>query len=219
MKEFELKGTKRTETGKKATRELRKKNQIPCVIYGSKKDDKGMTIATEFVVDFEAIRKLVYTPNIYLVNIDIDGEKSQAVMKELQFHPVKDNLLHIDFYQVTPGQAIKMAVPVSFEGHAAGVRAGGVLNTNVRKLAVKALVEDIPEKLVVDITPLEIGKKLEVADLHYDKLELLARPDALVCSVRSTRAVAATDEEAAPAEAAAETAAPAEAAAPAEEKK
>ena len=217
MKVFELKGTKRTETGKKATRELRKQNQIPCVIYGSKKDDKGNIIATDFVVPFESLRKLVYTPEIYLVNVNIDGETSQAIMKELQFHPVKENLLHVDFYQITPGQPIKMDVPVKFEGHAAGVRAGGVLYTNVRKLTVKALAENVPEKLVIDISPLEIGDSFKVGDLQFENCELLNRKDALVCGVRTTRVVAAI-EEAAPAEEAAEAApaAAAEGAKPAE---
>lgn len=192
MKEFDLKGIKRNETGKKATRELRKKGNVPCVIYGSKKDADGNTVATNFEVSFEAIRKLIYTPEIFLVNIDLDGKKCQAVMKELQFHAVKDNVLHVDFYQITPGQPIKMEVPVKFEGHAKGVRDGGVLFTNIRKLAVRAVAENIPEKLVIDITDLEIGKNLKIGDLNFENLELLSRKDALVCGVRTTRAVDTT---------------------------
>ena len=188
MKEFNLTGTKRAATGKKATRELRKKGAIPCVIYGQKKDAEGKIIATDFEVSFEAIRKLVYTPEIFLVNLDLDGEKCLAVMREIQFHPVKDNILHIDFYQVEPGQAIVMNVPVKFEGHAEGVRAGGILFTSVRYLAVKAPVEQIPEKLVVNVTPLAIGKTFKVGDLHFDGLELVTTPDALVCGVKGSRA-------------------------------
>ena len=187
MKEFNLKGTKRAETGKKASRELRKQNAIPCVIYGEKKDAEGKTLATEFQVKFEDVRKLVYTPDIYLVNVDIDGEVKQAVMREIQFHPVKDNILHIDFYEITPGKAIKMDVPVKFEGHAEGVRAGGVLYTCVRYLKVKAVVENIPEKLIVDVTPLGLGKTIKVGDLSYEGLELVTVKDALVCGVRATR--------------------------------
>ena len=112
MKEFNLQGTKRTEVGKKATRELRKEGKVPCVIYGNQKDSEGKVVATEFVVPFEGIRKLIYTPDIFLVNVDIDGQLCKAVMREIQFHPVKDNVLHVDFYQITEGQPITMDVPV-----------------------------------------------------------------------------------------------------------
>ncbi len=194
MKEFNLKGTRRAETGKKATRELRKAGNIPCVVYGTKKDSEGKVVATDFEVTFDAIRKLIYTPEIFLVNIDIDGEKCKAVMREIQFHPVKDNVLHVDFYQVEDGQSIKMNVPVKFEGHAEGVRAGGTLFTRVRYLAVKAPVESIPEKLVVDVTPLTIGKTFKVGDLHYEGLELVNTKDSLVCGVKGARGVKASAE-------------------------
>lgn len=187
MKTFELKGTKRTETGKKATRELRKQNIIPCVIYGSERDAEGKVVTTEFQVPFEAVRKLIYTPEIYAVNLDIDGNVCQAVMREIQFHPVKDNVLHIDFYQVAPGQAIHMAVPVKFEGHAEGVRAGGVLFTSVRYLTVKAPLDKIPEKLIIYVTPLTIGKTFLVGDLKFEDLEFVTSANTLVCGVKSTR--------------------------------
>lgn len=187
MKQFDLVGTKRTVLGKKASKELRKQDIIPCVLYGTKKDADGKVVATEFQVNFSDVRKLIYTPDIFVVNLTIDGQTTQCVMRELQFHPVKDNVLHIDFYEVTPGLPLVMEVPVKFEGHAAGVRAGGVLFTSVRKLAVKAVVENIPEKLVVDVTPLEIGKTIKVADLHYDGMEIVTTPQALVCGVKATR--------------------------------
>ena len=98
MKEFNLKGTKRCDLGKKATRELRKAGNIPCVIYGNQKDAEGNVIATHFTVPFEGIRKLIYTPDIFVVNVDIDGVTCKAVMREIQFHPVKDEILHVDFY-------------------------------------------------------------------------------------------------------------------------
>lgn len=198
MKTFELKGTKRTETGKKATREMRKQNLIPCVIYGTEKDADGKVIATDFQVPFEAVRKLIYTPEIFQVNLEIDGKACIAVMREIQFHPVKDNVLHIDFYQVNPGQTISMDVPVRFEGHAAGVRAGGNLFTSVRYLKVKAPIESIPEKLVIDVTPLGIGKTYQVSDLKFEGLEFVTSPNTLVCGVKGARGAqqaAATQEE------------------------
>lgn len=189
MKTFELKGTKRAEIGKKATRELRKQNIIPCVIYGTDKDAEGKVVATDFQVPFEAVRKLIYTPDIFAINLEIDGKQCQAVMREIQFHPVKDTILHIDFYQVAPGQAIKMAVPVKFEGHAKGVRAGGTLFTSVRYLTVKAPIDNIPEKLVIDVTPLGIGKTFKVADLAFEGLELVTAANTLVCGVKGARGV------------------------------
>lgn len=207
MKEFNLKGVKRAETGKKATRELRKEGKIPCVIYGSKKDSEGKVVATDFAVTFEAIRKLVYTPDIFVVNLDIDGQATKAVMREIQFHPVKDNILHVDFYEITEGQPITMDVPISLDGHAKGVREGGVLMGLTRRLQVLGQYQDIPEKLHIDVSDLGIGKSIKVGDLSFDNLELVSPKQALVCTVRSTRAAATSDstgaegdEEAAPAE-------------------
>ncbi len=212
MKTFELKGTKRAACGKKATRELRKQNIVPCVIYGSERDADGKVVTTEFQVPFEAIRKLIYTPEIFTVNLDIDGKVCQAVMREIQFHPVKDNVLHVDFYQVAPGQAIHMDVPVRFEGHAEGVRAGGTLFTSVRYLTVKATLDKIPEKLVVDVTPLTIGKSYLVGDLKFEGLEFVTSANTLVCGVKNARGAQAQAEatEEGTEEAAAEESAPAE---------
>jgi large subunit ribosomal protein L25 len=202
MKEFNLKGTKRTALGKKATRELRKAGNVPCVMYGLKKDENGKTLATEFEVPFEAVRKLIYTPDIFVVNVDVDGETSKAVMREIQFHPVKDSVLHIDFYQITEGHAITMDVPVVFQGHAKGVREGGVLSGHLRRLKVRGQYENIPERLFIDVTELGIGKSIKVGDLSFDKLEIVTPKQALVCTVRTTRAAASAasaDEAAAPA--------------------
>ena len=191
MKEFNLKGTKRCDLGKKATRELRKAGNIPCVIYGNQKDAEGNVIATHFTVPFEGIRKLIYTPDIFVVNVDIDGVTCKAVMREIQFHPVKDNVLHVDFYQITEGEPITMEVPVVFEGHAKGVREGGALFGHMRRLKVLGQYENIPEKLHIDITELTIGKSIKVGDLAFENLELVNPKQALVCTIRSTRAAAA----------------------------
>ena len=190
MKEFNLTGTKRTDFGKKASRDLRKSGNIPCVIYGSKKDADGNVAVTHFLLPGEGINTCIYTPDIFVVNVDIDGEKCKAVMREIQFHPVKDNVLHVDFYQITEGQPITMEVPVVFTGHAEGVRAGGALFGHLRRLKVLGLYENIPERLHIDVTALTIGKSIKVGDLQYDNLELVTPKQALVCTVRSTRAAA-----------------------------
>ena len=187
MKDFALKGTVRTPGGKKAAKELRKTGAIPCNLYGGQKDAEGKTVATSFTVDFEAVRKLIYTPDIFVVNLDIDGKTCKAVMREIQFHPVKDTILHIDFYQITEDKPIVMAVPVTYTGHAIGVREGGAFQTLVRRLNVKATYDQIPEKLTIDITELAIGKSIKVGDLSFEGLEIVTPKQALVCSVKATR--------------------------------
>ena len=188
MKSIEIKGSLRTDLGKKATRELRKDNGVPCVLYGVKKDENGLPVATHFTVPVEGLRNLVYTPNIYSVNLDIDGTVVTAIMKDIQFHPVKDNILHVDFLQVEENKPIVMEVPVQLEGLAEGVRAGGKLALQIRKLKVKATYNAIPERLVIDVTPLGLGKTIKVGELSYEGLELINAKEAVVCAVKLTRA-------------------------------
>ena len=188
MKSIEIKGTVRTDLGKKATRELRKNNGVPCVLYGVKKDENGLPVATHFTVTVDGLRNLVYTPNIYLVNLDIDGTVVTAIMKDIQFHPVKDTILHVDFLQVEENKPVLMEVPVQLEGLAEGVRAGGKLALQIRKLKVKANYTSITERLVIDVTPLGLGKTIKVGELSYEGLELLNAKDAVVCAVKLTRA-------------------------------
>ena len=188
MKTIEIKGSVRTDIGKKATRELRKNNGVPCVLYGVKKDENGLPVATHFTVTVEGLRKLVYTPNIYLVNLDIDGTVVTAIMKDIQFHPVSDAILHVDFLQVEENKPVAMEVPVQLEGLAEGVRAGGKLALQLRKLKVKACYNAIPERLVIDVTPLGLGKTIKVGELSYEGLELINAKEAVVCAVKLTRA-------------------------------
>ncbi len=188
MKTFDLKGTARTDLGKKGTRELRKANNVPCNLYGVKKDENGKPVAVPFTVTNDSLRNLVYTPHIYAVNLDIDGQSCKAIMKEIQFHPVKDNILHVDFLQISDDKPVVMEVPVALEGLAEGVRAGGKLQLQVRKLKVKATYDKIPEKLVVNVTDLGLGKTIKVGELAFEGLELLNAKDAVVCGVKLTRA-------------------------------
>ena len=188
MKSIEIKGSLRTDLGKKAPRELRKDNGVPCVLYGVKKDENGLPVATHFTVPVEGLRNLVYTPNIYLVNLDIDGTVVTAIMKDIQFHPVTDAILHVDFLQVEENKPIVMEVPVQLEGLAEGVRAGGKLALQLRKLKVKASYTAIPERLVIDVTPLGLGKTIKVGELSYEGLELINAKEAVVCAVKLTRA-------------------------------
>ena len=191
MKTISISGSTRTEVGKKATNALRNAGLVPCCIYGVEKDENGTPLTRTFSVPVEGLRKLVYTPDIHVVDLTIDGKTVKAVMKDIQFHPVKDTILHVDFYQVTEEKPIVMAVPVKLEGLADGVRAGGKLVQVQRYLKVKALYTAIPEILTVDVTALGLGKSIKVSDLSYEGLELVSAKESLVCSVKTTRASAA----------------------------
>ena len=182
MKSFDLKGTSRTEVGKKSTNELRKNNGIPCVLYGIEKEAKAFAVTTD------AVRKLVYTPDIHVVNLTIDGVECKAVLKDIQFHPVKDTILHMDFLQIVEDKAIVMEVPTVLTGLAAGVKLGGKLQQAIRKIKVKAVYANIPEKLVVDVTELALGKSIKVGELSFEGIELVTPAQTVVCSVAATRA-------------------------------
>ncbi len=206
MKTFELNAEPRIELGKKSVKALRKEGKIPAVINGGavvelpfkgtlkpgeklvEIDDKRGLITTDIVVKNEDVRKLIYTPDIFEVNLNVNGETKKAVMKELQFQPVKDTVLHIDFLEVYPDKPIVMEVPVQIEGHAEGVKAGGKLVMSMRKLKVKAVYTEIPERLVINVDNLGLGKSLAVGDLHYEGLELMNAKNAVVCAVQLTRA-------------------------------
>ena len=191
MKSISVNGSSRTEVGKRATNALRKEGLVPCCLYGEKKDENGNPVATAFSVPVEGLRKLIYSPDIFVVELTIDGKATKAVMREIQFHPVKDNVLHVDFYEITEEKPIVMAVPVKLEGLATGVRAGGKLVQLQRRLKVKALYTNIPEKLVIDVTNLELGKSIKVGEVSFENLQLVTPKEALVCSVKTTRASAA----------------------------
>ena len=188
MKEFSVSGAKRAATGKKAAKELRKEGLVPCNLYGEKKDENGLPEALAFAIPAAQLRKVVYTPHVYVVNLTIDGEAHKAVMKELQFHPTTDALLHIDFYEVNETKPITIGIPVKLTGHAQGVRDGGRLSQAVRQLNVTAPYKQIPETLEIDVTDLKLGKAIKVAELNFNGLEIATPAQVVVCSVKATRA-------------------------------
>ena len=193
-------GQKRATTGKKAAKELRKEGLVPCNLYGEKKDEKGLPEALSFAIPATQLRKVVYSPDVYVVNVTIDGETHKAVMKEIQFHPTTDAVLHIDFFEVNETKPITIGIPVKLTGHAQGVRDGGRLSQAVRTLNVTAPYKQIPEVLNVDVTELKLGKAIKVAELNFEGLEIATPAQVVVCSVKATRAsrsAAAAGEEAA----------------------
>lgn len=184
MKTYELKGQAREDLGKKATKELRVKGSIPAVVYGGEKDGE----AIHFTVASSDVRNLVYTPEVYMVELDVNGKKYKSVLKDIQFHPVTDAILHLDFLHIFDDRPMIVELPVVFNGLAAGVRAGGRMTTDMRKLKVKGLLKDMPEKLQIDVTSLELGQAIQVGQLNFEGLELLSAANAVVCRVRLTRA-------------------------------
>ncbi len=181
MKTFELKGTVRTDLGKKATKAERVVDNIPAVLYGGNEN-------VHFTATVSDVRKLVYSPEVFVVNLDIDGKKTKAIMKALQFHPVTDKVLHIDFLQLTEDKPVIVELPVKLEGLAEGVKEGGKLALEMRKLKVKGLYTQIPENIVIDVTSLGLGKSIQVAKVSVEKLEILNAKNAVVAQVKLTRA-------------------------------
>ncbi len=188
MKEIVVNGQKRTETGKKASKLMRKEGLVPCNMYGEKKGENGLPEAMSFAVSMAELRKVVYTPHIYVINLNIDGESHTAVLKELQFHPVTDALLHVDFYEVNDQKPITIGIPVRLNGLAQGVRDGGRINLSIRKINVTAPYQIIPEHLDIDVTNLKLGKSIKVGELSFEGLEIATPAEVIVCSVKATRA-------------------------------
>ncbi|MBQ1909203.1 MAG: 50S ribosomal protein L25/general stress protein Ctc [Bacteroidaceae bacterium] len=187
MKTIDVKGTARVANGKKGAKDVRRQGGVPCNLYGEAKGENGLPVAQSFTATQEELRKLVYTPDIFSVNLNIDGKECKAVMKELQFHPVTDRLLHVDFYEITETKPIVMEVPIKLNGLAEGVRAGGKLAASVRKLKVRAPYTQIPERLDIDVTNLGLGKTIKVGELSFEGLELVTSPSVVVCQVKMTR--------------------------------
>jgi len=181
MKTFQLTGSKREGTGKKAAKAYRKESLVPCVLYGGDE-------VVHFTVTKEGIRKLIYTPEVFIVNLTIDGKIYSAILKDSQYHPVSDELLHADFQQIFADKPVILEIPIVLEGLAEGVKAGGKLSMDMRKLKVKGLYKDFPEKLVINIENLGLGKTVQVGNLNFENLELLNSKDNVVAAVKLTRA-------------------------------
>jgi large subunit ribosomal protein L25 len=197
MKTIEINASLRKETGKKNSAASRRQGIVPCVMYGGKE-----------VIHFEAheneFRHLIYTPNIYLVNLKVEGKNYQAIMKEGQYHPVTDRLQHLDFVQVFEDQPAVVSLPVTIIGNSEGLKAGGKLRQRRRYLKVKGLIKYLPETLEIDITAVNIGDVIKVSQLKYENLELLDTPQAMIVGVSTSR-VAKTEETPVEGAAAAET--------------
>ncbi|MEG2240861.1 MAG: 50S ribosomal protein L25 [Alistipes sp.] len=181
MKTLQVTAVKRDVYGKKASKAVRHEGLIPCVVYGG-----GETVT--FSVDPKAVKPLIYTPNSYIVEINIGGKIELAVLREAQFHPIREEILHLDFYRVQAGKTVSIAVPVRLSGNSAGVKAGGKLMLAARKLMISALSENLPDEIVVDVTTLGVGQTIFVGDLKVENVKFVTPATAAVCAVRVTRA-------------------------------
>ncbi|HAO14768.1 MAG TPA: 50S ribosomal protein L25 [Tenacibaculum sp.] len=180
MQSITIKGSQRESVGKVATKALRNAGKVPCVLYGGDKP-------VHFSAEEKAFKSLVYTPNVYTATIELDGQSHTAVLQDIQFHPVSDKILHIDFYQLFKDKQITMEIPVKLVGNSKGVMIGGALRHNLRKLKVKALPANLPDFLEADITELEIGNKLYVTELFNEKYTILHPDNTVVAQVRMSR--------------------------------
>jgi len=187
MKTIEINGSFRKELGKKSSKELRKAGNVPCVVYGGKENIHFFSHENNFT-------KLIYTPDAHLVHLKIDDKEYRVILKEIQYHPVSDRIIHVDFTQVFDDKPISISIPISVSGDSVGVIAGGKLRIRKRSLMVRGLASDIPEHLPIDITDLKIHDSVKVGDLSYDKIELIDMKKSMVLTIATSR-VAQKDEE------------------------
>lgn len=180
MKSITIQGTKRESVGKKSTKALRDAELVPCVVYGG-------TEPLNFSAEEKSFKGLVYTPEAHTVSIEVDGQTIPAVLQDIQFHPITDKILHADFYQLSEDKPVIMEVPVRVTGRSKGVVAGGVLRQNFRKLKLKAIPANLPDEIVVDITPLKIGNKLYLESLKNDKYTFMHPDNAVIAAVKMSR--------------------------------
>jgi large subunit ribosomal protein L25 len=188
MKTIEIKGSFRTELGKKSSKQLRKTGNVPCVIYGKEKN-------IHFHAHENSFKNLVYTPEAHLVKLSIEDKEYKAVLKDMQFHPVNDKILHADFIEIFDNKPVVINIPVKVTGDSEGVIAGGKLSIKRRTLKVKGLADDLPESLPIDITELKIHEGIKVGELSYDKIELLDPKKSMVLTIATSRVAQKTDEE------------------------
>lgn len=188
MKTVQLSGSARQNVGKKDAVTLRKSGKVPAVLYGA-------GTQTHFAIDALPMSKLVVTPNVYQIELDVEGTKNKAIIKEVQFHPVTGDILHVDFLQLADDKPVKLKLPLRLTGNSLGVKNGGKLLVSFRKVDVIGLPSAFPDDITVDITDLRIGTSVRVRDLSYDGLTFLNDPAAMVVQVKMARGAVDAEEE------------------------
>ncbi len=181
MKTLLLKGEIRKSLGKKEAKELRSQELVPAVLYGTAEP-------IHFSVSFSDMRQLIYTPGVFLIDLEIEGTVYPAIMQDVQWHAVEEEILHIDFLKVEENKKIKIDLPIQIVGTAKGIKAGGKLKSNLRRLKVKALAKDLPDTIEINVTKLGIGQSIKVGDLALKNIEILDKKTNVVVAVTITRA-------------------------------
>ena len=188
MKSLAISVKKRENVGKSSSKALRNQGKVPCVLYGGEKQ-------VYFSATENDLNKLVNTPDVYLVILDINGEQTQAILQDIQFHPVTDRILHIDFYQIFDDKEVMMEIPVRISGNSRGVKNGGVLRIVTRKLRIKALPKNLPDFIDADITEMKIGSKMYITAVKQDTFSILHTDNTVICQVRTSRTAVDDDDE------------------------
>ncbi|MBN1112859.1 MAG: 50S ribosomal protein L25/general stress protein Ctc [Bacteroidales bacterium] len=188
MKTYEISGVERESLGKKETKLLRSAGLVPCVIYGGEK-------VIHFSAEEAAFKHAIYTPNVYIMNITIGEKVIKAIIQDVQFHPVTDSLLHVDFLEINDAENVNIEIPVKLNGFAKGVAKGGKLQLSMRRLRVSGLLANLPDELNIDVTDVELGKSIKVGELNFENLDILNAKNAVVCTVKLTRAARAAAKE------------------------
>jgi large subunit ribosomal protein L25 len=183
MRLLEIKGTIRKDTGKKYTKKLREEGYVPCVLYGGEKNIHFAASGTSF-------KDLVYTHHVHIINLDMEGNRVKAILRDIQFHPVTDKIQHIDFVEVFEDVPTIVNIPIELTGSSIGLKNGGKVRQRRRSLKVKGLIKDMPDTLEIDMTDIDIGDYIKIADLAYDNLEILAPSRVMVVGVVSSRVAA-----------------------------
>jgi large subunit ribosomal protein L25 len=189
MKSFAISGSRRENVGKRDAKELRYEGKVPAVLYGG--DNQ-----IHFAVSAADLKGLVYTPDVHFVDIDVEGTKAQAVLQDIQFHPLTELILHVDFLRINESKPFVMEIPVKLTGTSPGVKMGGKLIQKLRKLRVKAFAKDMPQYVEVGIEVLELGKSVRVGDLNFDKFQVINNSDDTIVSVVMSRALKQAEQEA-----------------------
>lgn len=183
-----MSGSLRGNVGKKDAKKARKEGKVPCVVYGGKDQ-------VHFMMEEKAFKSILFTPDTFIIELDLEGKKYNVILQDVQYHPVTDLVLHADFLEVIPEKPIRVSIPIKVNGTSKGVLKGGKLTKKFRKLLVKGLVENIPDKIDVDITKLDIGDSIKVSDLKLENIEFLDPKNAMVITVRTARVILTEEEE------------------------
>ena len=188
MKTFEIKGRLRKDVGKKSSRKIRNDGNVPCVMYGGEE-------LVHFSVPELSFKDVVYTPNVYLIKLDIDGRTFETLLQDIQFHPVSDHIIHVDFKQISFDKEVATYLPIKLVGESVGIKQGGKLRLKRRKLKVKALPGNLPDFIEIDITKLDIGESIKIGEVVIDNLELLDPHRSMIVAIASSRIAKGMEEE------------------------